>query len=446
MKRIQSLDILRGVAMLGLVFMHAVEKVGFHSVVDDIFDQPWYVFLPLGILMYFASWRGFFLIISGIGSAFSFQKAVQKGNSPHVILLRRVIFSIILFWHGVLIQFFFNPYTGLYYIFTGDFTGISWSTLTWSDAVQIIAVGLLLSSIIHYIFLVFWKKRKNLVRWIAISFFIVCMVLVFVLKPYVIQALLDKAGLSSIDAIWQSADSFSEGVKWIPLAVLIGRQEPFFPYMASYFLGSAIGIALTHPKVAKKNVLITGYGLGLIFGIVAILVGAFKDNFYVGSEMIPSDWFLYLATAIQLWVLTSFLWIFDFAKKSQTLTKYTKTIRKAGILSITIFTLQSIDFVPRWILMKITGLDFLSNGGHLSIGNALLAGIVVLVFWITLILLWGLINYTLSVDWLFDVIRQLLSGQKINWKDPIRSRDIIFNAEIPFEREIDKEQEEGKEI
>ena len=80
MKRIQTLDIMRGVGMLGLVFMHAVQKVGYSSVVSDIFNQPWYIFVPLGFLMYFASWRGFFLIISGIGSAYSFQKAVEKGK------------------------------------------------------------------------------------------------------------------------------------------------------------------------------------------------------------------------------------------------------------------------------------------------------------------------------------------------------------------------------
>ncbi len=435
MKRIQALDILRGFAMLGLVFMHAVEKVGYNSVVANIFDQPWYIFVPLGLIMYFASWRGLFLIISGAGSAFSFQKAVEKGRSPHLILIRRIIFSILIFAFGVVIQFFFNPYTGLYYIFTGDFAGISWTTLTWSDAVQIIAIGLLVSSIIHYCFLVFKKGSDHPLKWISIATFLVLMAFIFISKPYVIQVLLDKVGFTSVNQIWQYVDSFSEGMRWMPFALLIGRQEPIFPYMATFFLGCAVGIALTHPKVSKKRTLLVGYGSGMTFIIVAIFVGFFKDNFYVGTDIIPTDWFLYLGTGIQLWVITTFLWIFDFAKNSQKVTKYTKTIRKAGIISLTIFSLQSLDFFPRWVLMKITGLDFLGNGGSLSIGNALLAGIVVLGFWIGIITLWSLVNFTLSIDWLFDIIRQLFSGQKINWKDPMQSREIIQNAKIIFERE-----------
>ena len=432
MKRIQALDILRGIAMLGLVFMHAVEKVGHYTVVGDIWNQPWYIFLPVGLIMYFASWRGLFLMISGAGSAYSFQKAVEKGTSPHILLVRRLCWSILLFFHGIFIQVFWNPYYGLYYVFQGGTGSSVWNLagLQFSDAVQTIAVSLFISSIIQYLYVI--GKEPNKI-WLTVAMFLYLTFVVFGLKNYVIHGILDRFPWQQYVAL----DNPRDRMLWMALAILIGEQEPLFPYMASFFIGCAIGLFLTYNHITKKKTLIVGYSSGLAFIFVAMLVGAFKDNFSVNFGIIPNDWFLYLATGTQLWVITSFLWIFDFSKKAQKLTKYTKTIRKAGILSLTIFTFQSLDFFPRRFLTFISqvfgaGTNFVSNGGHLSMGNSFITGFVVLVFWIVLILIWGLINYALTVDWLFEILRQLISWQKINWKDPLQSRDIIYKSEIVF--------------
>ena len=79
MKRIQSLDILRGIGMLGLVFMHVFEQVGWINI-TTMFEKEWYVWLPLGLFMYFASWKGVFLLISGVANAYGFQKAIENGK------------------------------------------------------------------------------------------------------------------------------------------------------------------------------------------------------------------------------------------------------------------------------------------------------------------------------------------------------------------------------
>jgi len=437
MKRIQAIDILRGVAMLGLVFFHAFEKVAYNSVVAQIFSYPLYILIPLGLLIYFVSWRGFFLIISGIGNAYGFQKAIEKGKSPHIQLLNRLLWSIVLFFHALAIQVFWNPYYGLYNVFLGVTGPSVWYLpgLQFSDAVEIIAIGVALSSIIQYFFTL-GKMRFN--PWIPIIAFGILMSIIYGVTPLLTEFFISKFGWSSVRVIlYQPVNNFGDRVRWLSFALLIGEQEPLFPHLATFFLGSGIGIALTNPKITKKNTILTGYSIGFLFIAVALLLGGLKENFYVDFSIIPSLWFLLLGIGLQVWVITSFLWIFDFAKKAQKRTKFTKTIRRAGIITLTIFTLQSLDFFPRWVLTKIStlvgsGINYINNSQGLELGNAILMSFTVLIFWIGLIFLWGLINYAFSFDWIFEIFRRLTAGQKINWKDPLQSREIIFKTESVF--------------
>ena len=442
MKRIQSLDILRGIGMLGLVFMHVFEQVGWINI-TTMFEKEWYVWLPLGLFMYFASWKGVFLLISGVANAYGFQKAIENGKSPHKVLIQRLLWAIVLFFQGVLIQVFFNPWIGLYNVFRTKFLGntglVLWdiSGLQWSDAVETIAVSIFISTIIQYLLTLGKKKSKS---WVAIGVFLILTVTVFVLTPYTITKIIDFFGWTSVTAIKSAAiNNFGDRIRWLSLAIFIGHQMPLMPYLAIFFLGTGIGIALTNPKISKKPTLIVGYSLGMLFVVVAILLAAIKHDFSVGFGIIPNTWFLLLATGIQVWALTTFLWVFDFAKKAQRRTKYTKIFRKAGLLSLTIFSLQSLDFFPRWILTVIYAsfgqeINFTGHNVNLGLGHTFLISIIVLLYWIGIILLWGLVNFTLSFDWLFEILRRLSSGQKINWKDPMRSREIIKKAEIVFQR------------
>ncbi len=430
--------------MLGLVFMHAFEKCGY-KVMANIFDYPIYVVATLGLILYFASWRGFFLLISGVGSTFSFQKAMENGKSPHILLIKRVFWSIVLLLQGMWIQVFWNPYNGFYGVFFGQ-TGmdvINLGGLQWSDAVQTIAVGLLITSLIQYLLVISLKKLKHRM-WIMIGVNLTLAVVTFAITQTVINGVLNHFGWTEITAVkYQSVENFGDRLKWMFYAILVGEQEPLLPYLSAFFIGDAVGIFLTMPQATKKNMIFGGLGLGGGFIIISVILGA-VTGFPFAFAILPDMWFFILGTGIQVWALMLFLWVFDYSKGAQKLTKYTKIVRKAGILSLTIFTLQAIDYLPRVFLTVGSGifsllgigqpLDFLSNGGNLNMGAAFLAAFLVLFFWIGLIGLWEKINYALSFDWIFEILRQLVSGGKINWKDPLLSREIIYNAEIAITR------------
>ncbi|MHA1109675.1 MAG: hypothetical protein ACTSRE_01130 [Promethearchaeota archaeon] len=445
MKRIQSLDVLRGICMLFLVVMHTFMKVGWHNignVLENMSDYPWYVLAPLGIFSFIATWRGLFMLISGVGSIYGFQKAIQQGKSPHIILLKQLLWAFVLFIQGMAIQVFWNPYTGLYRMLLGivdpnEFFG----HLRWSDAVETIAISIAISSIIQY-FLCLGKKRDK--YWISITVYLALTIAILVSYTFVVNSILNATEFTEVSQIkYGTINNFRDRIRLLGLALLIGEQQPLFPHIAAFFLGNAFGIALTRPELNKKWFLRIGILVGLIIVIAAFFVGFYVEHFEIVTTVVPNQWYFLACLGIQTWFFVLFMHLFDFSKKAQKRVKNTKIIRKAGILSLTIFSLQSIDFIPRFILTGLssafssvyetgTAVDFLSNSGSFGIGASLLASFVVLFFWIGIITLWEKINFALSFDWIFTVFRNLLSGRKINWKDPMHSQDIIYNPESIF--------------
>ena len=450
MKRIQSLDVLRGICMLFIVAMHTFMKVGWHNignVINNMSEYPWYVLAPLGVLSFIATWRGLFMLISGIASIYGFQKAIQQGKSPHIILIKNILWAIILFIQGLAIQVLWNPYTGFYRMALGivdfqEFLG----HLRWSDAVESIAISLAISSIIQY-FLCLGKKRDK--YWISISVYLVLMIAILVSYTFVVNSILNATEFTEVSQIKHGTiNNFRDRIRLLGLALLIGEQQPLFPHLAAFFLGNAFGIALTRPELNKKWFLRIGILVGLVIVVAAFFVGFFVEDFEIVTTVVPNLWYFLASLGIQTLFFILFMHLFDFSKKAQKRVKNTKIIRKAGILSLTIFSLQSIDFIPRFILYvgslglsDIYGIDppinFLSNSGSYGIGAALLASFVVLFFWIGIITLWEKINFALSFDWIFTVFRNLLSGRKMNWKDPMHSQDIIYNPESIFHKNHD---------
>ena len=147
-----------------------------------------------------------------------------------------------------------------------------------------------------------------------------------------------------------------------------------------------------------------------------------------GDFMVPPDWFFFISLGFQIMVVTAFLHVFDFSKRAELRMNRTKLVRRAGLISLTIFTLQPLDLIPRAFLNLFFKENFVVRGG-LDFWQAILCGVVVLIFWIGIVVLWGYINYALSLDYIFVIIRRLLAGKKVYLKDPLRSKEIIRNSE-----------------
>ena len=79
------------------------------------------------------------------------------------------------------------------------------------------------------------------------------MCFIYSFTPFLSDIILNKFGLSVIEDIRaQTVNNFSDRIRWLSLAVLVGVHEPLFPYLATFFLGSVLGIALTNQKHPRK--------------------------------------------------------------------------------------------------------------------------------------------------------------------------------------------------
>jgi hypothetical protein len=232
--------------------------------------------------------------------------------------------------------------------------------------------------------------------------------------------------LTPSNIISMPQSNFKEGFKAFWMGLLIGYQEPIFPYLATFAIGSILGIILSAPNLSKNKwkFVIGSYISGILSIALGFLLWIFRENMIFEESMIPPDWFFYINLGFQIIVITAFLHAYDFSKRAERRVRRTKLIRRAGLISLTIFTLQPLDLIPRAFLNLFFEENFVIRGG-LDFWHAILCGVVVLVFWIGIIILWGLVNYALSMDYIFVIIRRLLSGKKVYLKDPLRSKEII---------------------
>ncbi len=438
--RLISIDFLRGLSMLCLIFFHSFEKTISTDFYDQFFQLPTIQFVLLGLFFYFATWRSVFLIISAIVLMYTWQKSRQNGVPSYKLYFHAIIWSFLLFGQGIMIQIFWNPYTGLYqWINTGEANVSRWMRgIQWSDAVETIAIGIFLTANIQFLLDLVLKPLKNKNRstsGIQIAVYITFFFITLFSTKYLGNWALKTYGLGINQIQSAPANSFSDSMRYLGLALLVGYQEPIFPYFTATCIGNVIGIMLTVPIFNRKRFLLQGFTLSFILLIAGFSWWIFHDKlFFGGMFMIPPDWLLLVNTGIQLAVILIFLWVFDLNTDHKIKEKHrdrTKIIRSAGVISLTIFSLQALDYIPRWILSKIFHEDFLGFG-KLSLGYAILCGFAALIFWIGLIIFWRKIYFIGSFDWLFALIRRKIKNSSISWKDPLLSHDIIYQPDFAF--------------
>lgn len=109
LERIQSLDVLRGFSLLGILL---VNMIGFHSPINYYNPYEWWKYDDLNVYMWIdvlvqASFYPIFAMMFGYGMVIMQERSKLKGNSFSKIMVRRLavllLFGIIhafLIWHG----------------------------------------------------------------------------------------------------------------------------------------------------------------------------------------------------------------------------------------------------------------------------------------------------------------------------------------------------------
>ena len=173
MKRVVTLDILRGIAIFVVIISHV-----FIYVVDDSMLDPGtgsiLFLIIISPLIFLGKWKGFFLMVSAATEVFTMHNGLKKKTNPLMILLKQVINAILLLGVAYLFKIFLLPGAVLYqYIFNGIWDPSSRiQALQFSDTLESIAFSRIIIAILYFTLTRgkgLEKPARNIMIKIAIS-------------------------------------------------------------------------------------------------------------------------------------------------------------------------------------------------------------------------------------------------------------------------------------
>ncbi|MBN1933845.1 MAG: hypothetical protein JW934_04220 [Anaerolineae bacterium] len=391
MKRLAGLDLVRGVGILCVVFLHSAT---FHyAAISEVnFDDPPLVITVIGFLL---MWAGLFAILSSAAYAYSSAVRVGQGNLSPVqiaasyakagllmLVLHYVYFLALapklLDVEGGNHQFSLLP--GL--IATGRFPPFYSDRVFYSTALSMTAWNLLLIGP-----LVGWLlKRGRGARHAA--------PLLGGLGTLVVVLSLIRLPMYPV-----AAKSIEDG-RWLAALIfgfLFNKNNPVLPYLGFGLFGSALGLALAGTERPRRAL-----GWFALLGALWLAAGI------VGLALLPDtmlerevDLFWYFIVLFQLGLFLLLvvlaLYLFDYGpdKLCGVLNNALKPARRVGAVSLSIFMLET---VFSQIGVRIA--DALLPGWSLSINACLLFGAINALLWVGIVWVWSRAGFRYGMEWL----------------------------------------------
>jgi len=427
MKRVVTLDFLRGVAIYMVILSHV-----FIYVVDPNILNPEtgsiFILILLAPLIFLGKWKGFFLMISAASQIYSMYIGFQGEKKPIIVFVKQLvnaflllvvayIFKIYLLLGGTLYQYIFfsiwNPAARL-------------NSLQFSDTLESIALCRIINAIIFY-FLTLGKGIKKPYRNIIIFGFL-CL-LSIALTPVIVQWVFIRTGYTPLNIQSTIVNTWKERSYLMFLANLIGWQEPLFPFVSSAFFGAMYGIIFTQHSLPRKTFLRTAFFISLGLVVVGLGLLPFTDNFI--DDMwthIHVPWMLFVNLGVQSMCFLISMHLIEFNPNNEKAVRRLRYFRRFGMVTLSIFCMELVDLIPRWIFSLIFKQDFIT-GSTANIGILFLLVIFALAFWSGIIRLWEVVRFYGSLEWFLQMVTSLIFWKKLNLKDPLNLKQILYDVE-----------------
>ncbi len=414
--RVVTFDILRGIAIGTMVFLHNgvfhAQNVG--ALLAD--PPPWLILFGFLLL-----WAGLFGVVSGAANAATTMRRLERHATqggpwryPASLLRGAVQTFLIVFalhWAWTLVvgnsgvtasaddpALRVTMIPGLmYYGFVPRIHPENWifASALWMIASNVLLVSLSLR----------WFYRETPPRPddSVIRFLLVVAIVVLVATPLL------RAWLFPPMMTWDH-----RGGLWIaaavPLALLINDPNPVFPFFAYGLLGAIVGISLARAEprrllyrrmLAGGAVLLVAGGVGLAVSGGLVLVE--REEIWGQSPLYFSS-LAYLLLGIFSWLIAGLLAIFDPAPESGRTPwrpGWLRALVRFGRLSLTIFLLEGILAMALRI-----GLDHLAPGWNAALGNVLVFAAANLLLWHLLLVAWERVGFRGSMEWCLARLRK----------------------------------------
>ena len=452
MKRYASIDFLRGFAIWLMLLLHEIQRVYDYTWANDavaLGEKPVLFIIIMLIMMFLGGWAGFFLLISAAGNGIAMQKSFQKGRSTWSVLSKQLLVGGLL----LVVAFATESITG-YHGMLGDLVlgrEIGWHNVARAfhmETIHTIAYAIIINGIVHAL-LSMRGGYKKITRNIIIYLVLAVVTVVVTIPIWNIQTIYgpwtslqgtapnfwDGFGFYQQVIADPPGNSFKEIAIKFFLLPIAGRPEPIFPYLATSFIGSIIGILLAREKTPKKE-----FKVGMWAGLVLVVGGLGGSVAYIATgkqdilQMFDKAWSIPEITAWLPYFLFTLgtnicttlfvIRIVEFRGRGDVFANKTKYIRRHGFVALSIYNYQFFDFIPRWFLVGI-GVDSLVSpvrqpnltGKSIQVipwqglndnslwGPWVLFVIVVnFAIWALILYLWEKVDYIGSFEWIINVV------------------------------------------
>jgi surface polysaccharide O-acyltransferase-like enzyme len=422
MKRIFTFDIIRAVAIIGVVYVHTLMHTWTSTAaVEGGTEEPGFLVL---FMFYLLTMAGLFYVVMGAVNAYMmYHRLESKRNTKRQMLLSSVVMGVFLIGSHYIFRVLFSADSGILYFFVreGEFIEpaakwiIGTSTLAMLGWISIL-VPLILAGLFHGNGIN--KMRRN--YWILGISATVLILATPVIRDSLVGYVVD----------WIADGNYLPA---IALGAFVYDLFPIFPYLGYGLYGAIIGLALTKEKNHSRLMRFL-----LVLGIFWMAVGWVGNIYYGGPDptlyrdvthqAIFNKTFLQVSQLglFMIFVLIGLI-IFDMLpverrKKRQ---KRFEILRKFSLVSLTIYLIEGFVWAIFIVILdQIPGMGGWKN----SMGIVLLAGLFHLLIWTLIVHLWDKVGYKGSIEWLVLKFIETISGkrsEKFNIK-----RDAIIK-EVP---------------
>jgi hypothetical protein len=435
MKRFISLDILRGNAIIIVIFMHALLYNS--SLVLGELDPE--ANIVTQIISYFLYWAPAFAMISGTANTISiYGRFRAKKMSAKKMLNNLLLTGFEILIMNYIYMLFFTPghvEPGLTSI--GILPGLvrygvifisSLERLIFSTTLVMLGTSTITLGIVLY--LIFRKEpvnspttegiiennvKVNNRNYIIMGLIATGILVLYPLVEFIATPILSLE-VNPLNFLFISI------ISWIA-----GDLNPMFPYASFALFGGLIGMMVIDNQPRKK-ILKFGFGAGGIITIIGLIFYSFLGFNPVPYQTPPLHSMILLLGPI-LFLFTLLFYRNDLRgdKAKMKAFKHSRFSRRCSMISLSIFMLEStisygighiIDFIyPAWRSDAIVLIFIFAP--------------LMLVIWFVILRLWGRVQFKGSFEWLF-----LQIAAKLTKKESIRLDEklILFNPEIYIER------------
>lgn len=381
-KRIESLDAIRGLALMFILLFHC-SIYNFANIHKLDFSNP-----PVLIILmsFMALWGGMFVIYSQVVNTLMLMRRGEKGSFSGVYKYLLGAGLIYLFLHYVLNIFlgrwnidFVNNMPHLTFIAatlrTGHVMMPPVSKLFEGSSLSTIAFNLIIvSGVVALLF------RNNGIKKQARNYLILGITGFLILVLSFLRVLFYPAFTRSLES-----DNYLMSTIY---SFTLANPYPLLPYLSYGFFGAMTGMMIYSGRndLLKKIVIPAGF-LFFVYGVAGMM------NF--DKTISKPDYFWYFKTCFELgtFLMLAVLIVLGLEKKARFL-KGVALIRWFGRISLTIYLLET--FLSE--LLRIIG-DLVIKGWDQTINGCLLFGFINILVWSAIVFFWKKVDFKFSLEY-----------------------------------------------